>query len=829
MRLNLNWRLPGLPAGPAPGLRRSQGRCTTGAMTHPPHLFRPAARPLRHLQVRLAVAALAVAAAAIGLAQTPQTQGTGGRAGGAQAPRARSVTLGDVTAFDVKDNVITVSAGPDRVRIIYYRDDIFRLWLGPDGQFTDAQPNVGDAQIVIFKGPAIAVKSRDAGEYYRIDSASSVLRVYKRPLRFALFDRTNATVIWQEAKPLTYGPSTVQTLKRGDNENFFGGGMQNGYFSHRDTSVNIRLNTRGWNDGATPNPAPFYMSTAGYGVLRNTMAPGKYDFLALLALSHDEARFDAYYFVGATGAAGANPLKRILDDYTLVAGRPFMMPRWGLGFGDSDCYNKTGKTIDVIARVAEKYRANDMPGSWIMPNDGYGCGYTDLPGTIAALHQLGFEGGLWTENGLARIATEVKDMGSRAMKLDVAWVGRGYQFALNGMRDAYEGLEANADTRGFVWTTCAWAGGQRYAVIWSGDQSGNWEYIRFHIPTVIGSGLSGYNAATGDVDGIFGGSALTQVRDLQWKALTPAWMIISGWSKQTNNMKQPWIFGEPYTTINRKYLKLKQRLTPYLYTLSREAYDTGVPTVRAMVLEFPDDPTTWSKRTQYQFMSGPSFLVAPVYEDSPIRNDIYLPAGKWIDYWDGTEFNGSTTLNGYAAPLEKLPMFVKAGAIVPMYPEMLYDGQKPFDPVTLDVYPSGKSSFDLYEDDGRTQKYRTGASARTLIEMDAPMSLDEPGSQITIKVNAAKGTYDGMPAQRAYLVDAHVPVTPAKVTLGGREIAEIPAPVGGRGGAASAARLAAFNAATEGWYFDPADRKGVLHVKIGPQKPTTSWTVVIAQ
>ena len=94
----------------------------------------------------------------------------------------------------------------------------------------------------------------------------------------------------------------------------------------------------------------------------------------------------------------------------------------------------------------------------------------------------------------------------------------------------------------------AWAGGQRYAVIWSGDQSGNWEYIRFHIPTVIGAGLSGYNAATGDVDGIFGGSAQTQVRDLQWKALTPAWMIISGWSKQTNNMKQPWIFGEPYTS-----------------------------------------------------------------------------------------------------------------------------------------------------------------------------------------------------------------------------------------------------------------------------------------
>ena len=633
-----------------------------------------------------------------------------------------------------------------------------------------------------------------------------------------MFDKANTTVIWQETKPLTYGPSTIQTLKRGDNENFYGGGMQNGYFSHRDTSLNVRLNTRGWNDGATPNPAPFYMSTAGYGVFRNTMTPGRYDFLSPMALSHDESRFDAYYVYGPS-------LKKILDGYTQVTGRPFMLPRWGLGFGDSDCYNKTGKTIDVVKKVAEVYRANDMPGAWIMPNDGYGCGYTDLPQTIQALAPLGFHTGLWTENGLERIATEVRDYGSRVMKLDVAWIGRGYQFALNGMRDAYEGIEKNADARGFVWTTCAWAGGQRYSTIWSGDQSGNWEYIRFHIPTVIGAGLSGFNAATGDVDGIFGGSAQTQVRDLQWKAFTPAWMIISGWSKQTNNMKQPWIFGEPYTTINRKYLKLKQRLTPYLYTYSREAFDSGVPTVRAMVLEFPNDPATWSKRTQYQFMSGEWLLVAPVYQDAPVRDDIYLPAGKWIDYWDGTEFNGPTTLNGYAAPLDKLPLFVKAGAIIPMYPDMLYDGQKPADPVTLDVYPSGKTTFSLYEDDGTTQKYRAGAFARTTIGVESPATPDAAGDTITVNVGPATGQYDGMPGSRRYLVDVHATRKPAKVTVGGRALAEIPQT--GQGRQAQDKLKADFEAATEGWYYDATDRRGVVHVKLGPQALSKGFSVVI--
>ena len=741
------------------------------------------------------------------------------RHGGQQvAPRGRTVTLGDVTSFDLKDNVFTIAAGQDVVRLMFYRDDIFRIWLGPDGEFTEAQPDPNDAQMVVFAGPPIAASWRDAGDYYRVQTRECVLRVYKKPLRFALFDRDNATVVWQETRPLSYGPTSTQTLRRGDTENFYGGGMQNGYFSHRDTSVNIRLNTRGWGDGTTPNPAPFYMSTAGYGVFRRTMAPGRYDFLQPLALAHDEKRFDAYYFYGPS-------LKKILDGYTLVTGRPFFPPRWGLEWGDADCYNKKGKTSDVIDKVARQYRANNMPGGWILPNDGYGCGYQDLDQTIVELGKLGFYTGLWTEKGLERIAHEVSVSGTRVMKLDVAWVGPGYQFALNGMRDAYEGIEKNSDARGFVWTTCAWAGGQRYSTVWSGDQSGNWEYIRFHIPSVIGAGLSGFNAATGDVDGIFGGSALTQVRDIEWKAFTPVWMIISGWSKQTNLMKQPWIFGEPYTTINRKYMTLKMRLTPYLYNYSREAYDTGVPTVRAMVLEFPDDAATWSKRTQYQFMSGEWLLVAPVYEDSPIRNDIYLPAGKWIDYWDGREYNGPATVNGYETPLDRIPLFVKAGAIIPMYPPMLHDREKPKDPVTLDVYPFGRTSFSLYEDDGVTQSYRTGAFARTLVEADAPKSLDDPGAQVTVKVGPAKGSYLGMPAMRSYVVDLHVPGKPSSVKLGDRVLPMFQVPAGDRNARAKA--RAEFDAAPEGWLFDPSDRRGVLHVRLKPQASAAGFVVKV--
>ena len=195
----------------------------------------------------------------------------------------------------------------------------------------------------------------------------------------------------------------------------------------------------------------------------------------------------------------------------------------------------------------------------------------------------------------------------------------------------------------------------------------------------------------------------------------------------------------------------------------------GVPTVRAMVLEFPEDHATWSKRTQYQFMSGEWLLVAPVYEDSPVRNDIYLPAGKWIDYADGLELNGPTAVNGYEAPLDKLPVFVKAGAVIPMYPEMLHDRDKPKDPVTFDIYPCGKTSFSLYEDDGLTREYKTGAFSRTLVEVDASKSPDVPGSVIGIKVHPAKGKYAGMPENRPR--PRRPPPLPAR---GGRPERKIP-------------------------------------------------------
>jgi alpha-glucosidase (family GH31 glycosyl hydrolase) len=327
---------------------------------------------------------------------------------------------------------------------------------------------------------------------------------------------------------------------------------------------------------------------------------------------------------------------------------------------------------------------------------------------------------------------------------------------------------------------------------------------------VIGSGLSGFNAATGDIDGIFGGSAETYVRDLQWKCFTPVLMSMSGWAPK---MKQPYIYGEPYTSINRKYLKLKMRLTPYMYTYCREAYDNGTPAVRGMLLEFPKDNVTLDNSTQYQFMLGEWLLVAPVYKDELKRDSIYFPGGTWTDYWDGTKYEGPLWLSDYNAPLDKLPLFVKEGAIIPMYPEMLYDGEKPKDPVTFDIYPKGETKFELYEDDGLTQDYRKGAFSKTLI------TVSGGNGKTAIEVSPANGSYNGMPEKRSYIFEVHLKNSPAKVSLSLDKTLKLK----------NLKTKENYDKADEGWYFNPDDRMGVLFVKTRSIKLSDGFRVDVGK
>jgi len=700
-----------------------------------------------------------------------------------------------------------------RVRLSLPRADVVRIQAARK-DFTG--PGDKAAPIVVAKADGqVSHQFTQEKDHLVLSTAALTLRIDRKPLRFTLFRAGESAPLWREVQAIDLGEQrSVQVLSSDKDERFFGGGQQNGRFEFKGRELQVSY-SGGWEEGDRPNPAPFLMSSRGWGVLRNSWADGSYDLREpdQATLHHAEARFDAYYFVGKS-------LRDVLARYTEWTGRARMLPRWALEYGDADCYNDgdnvkkpgtvprgwsdgpTGKTPDVIDSVARKYREHDMPGGWILPNDGYGCGYSALPETVEGLAKLGFRTGLWTENGVGKIAWEVKQAGSRAQKLDVAWTGKGYQFSLDANQAAYDGILNNADSRPFLWTVMGWAGTQRYAVTWTGDQSASWDYIRWHIPTLIGSGLSGQAYATGDVDAIFGGSPETFTRDLQWKSFTPVLMGMSGWSAAAR--KHPWWFDEPYRSINRSYLKLKMRLTPYMYTLAHEADQTGAPLVRGLMWDFPQDPAALTEAHKYQFMLGRDLLVAPVYRSQAVtggwRKDIHLPQGRWIDYWDGRQVTAGVRGRNIdlQVTLDKLPLFVRAGAIVPMYPEMLYDGHKPKDRLTLDLYPQGESDYTLYEDDGNTRRYQEGAFSKQKIAMR------EAAGNVEVTINPAEGSYDGQERERGYSLRMPSRQRPTKVLAGAKALPE-------------AAGRAAFDSADQGWFFDPSERLGSVHVKVAKQ------------
>ena len=729
--------------------------------------------------------------------------------------------IGAVESFETNGNDVNLELTTgESIKVSILDQGVFRIYMDPEGEFQeDPTPNAASHTTKIIhktedQYPQTAPTVVD-GDIITISTEKIELRIEKATSKMELFNKATNKVVWSETEPLKYNNSkTIQTLASTEDEYFYGGGTQNGRFSHKGKSIEIK-NTNNWVDGGVASPNPFYWSTNGYGVMRHTFKPGVYDFGAVNAgkvtAEHNEKRFDAYYFIEETP-------QDIITGYTELTGAPAMMPEYAFYLGHADCYSRdwindeTGQesqtqrpgfdrqeTLMVDGKkVVDEHIEKDMPLGWFMPNDGYGCGYgreDSIDGNIENLKELvdytrdfGIQTSLWTQSTLKPtgqgevylerdIDKEVGVAGTNAVKTDVAWVGPGYSFALNSVRQAAEGIINNSkdDARPFLMSLDGWAGTQRYATIWSGDQyGGDWEYIRFHIPTYIGTGLSGNPNIGSDMDGIFGGSSLVQTRDFQWKAFTPVQIDMDGWGSAD---KTPYEFGDPYESINRMYLKLKAEMMPYNYSISEESVETGMPMIRAMMLEYPNE-YTYGSSTEYQYMWGPNMLVAPIYQDTAadsngndIRNDIYLPDDDqvWIDYFTGEQYAGGGVINNFDAPIWKLPVFIKNGAIIPLAnennnPEQIDDSKRKFE-----VYPSGDTSFEVYEDDGLSTDYLEGQSATTMVTSKAPKTGE--GTAI-INVGTLDGSYDGIVTEREteFVVNVSEKPSSLEATVGGNDV-----------------------------------------------------------
>lgn len=708
----------------------------------------------------------------------------------------------------------------------FYADNIFRMFQDRSGGIIRDPQAEPQAQILVDnpRKRTGTIQLKDTEGIITVTTPKISVSITKSNGLFKVTDLNTNKVVVESVVPTEYNPKeTTVTLKEHTDEYFYGGGVQNGRFSHKGKVIAI-VNTNSWTDGGVASPTPFYWSTRGYGLMWHTFKPGRYDFGSTtkgeVKLSHEENYLDIFLMVDDNAVA-------LLNDFYQLTGNPVLLPKFGFYEGHLNAYNRDywkedekgvlfedGKkykesqkdnggvkeslngeknNYQFSARaVIDRYRAHDMPLGWLLPNDGYGAGYGQtgtLEGNIQNLKELGdyarqhgVEIGLWTQSDLhpkqgvepllqRDIVQEVLEAGVRVLKTDVAWVGAGYSFGLNGVTDVGNIMPYYGnDARPFIISLDGWAGTQRYAGIWTGDQTGGeWEYIRFHIPTYIGSGLSGQPNITSDMDGIFGGKNVpVNVRDFQWKAFTPMQLNMDGWG---SNPKYPHILGEPAASINRWYLKMKSEFMPYTYSIAREAVD-GKPMIRAMFLDTSNEYTLGTA-TRYQFMYGPYILVAPIYQETKadsegndIRNGIYLPDGKWIDYFTGELYEGNRILNNFDAPLWKLPLFVKQGAIIPMTLPNNNVGEIDQSIRIYELYPYGHGSFTEYDDDGRTQAYLRGEYATTRITSDLEKD------KLTVRIEPTSGNFKGMKSQKATLLRVNVTDKCGKITakVGGKKI-----------------------------------------------------------
>ncbi|HXJ84107.1 MAG TPA: TIM-barrel domain-containing protein, partial [Candidatus Methylomirabilis sp.] len=255
--------------------------------------------------------------------------------------------------------------------------------------------------------------------------------------------------------------------------------------------------------------------------------------------------------------------------------------------------------------------------------------------------------------------------------------------------------EARPDQRVFLLCRSGAAGMQRYgATCWSGDINNDFSTLEAQIPLGLNTGISGIPYWGTDVGGFFHPipeSGELYARWFQLGAFSPIFRS-HGWVWREH---VPWAHGDRVEAICRQYAELRYRLLPYTYTLAWQARTLGLPLMRALVLNYPDDPRVWS--LGHQFLWGDDLLVAPVTREGATAWPVYLPAGAWYDFWTGDRFEGPGGIM-VDAPLERLPLMVRAGAIVPMGPVVQHTAELPLDELTLLIYPHGASRFDLYED-----------------------------------------------------------------------------------------------------------------------------------
>jgi alpha-glucosidase len=352
----------------------------------------------------------------------------------------------------------------------------------------------------------------------------------------------------------------------------------------------------------------------------------------------------------------------------------------------------------------------------------------------------------------------------------------------------------NPNVRPYITNRAGFAGIQRYAQTWAGDNRTSWTNVKYNVPTVLGMGLSGVANQGCDIGGFDGPAPEPElfVRWVQNGIFQPRFTIHS--SNDDNTVTEPWMYPK-YTSYIRDAIRLRYRLVPYFYSLLFEASTKGSPIMRPLVYEFQDDPNVLEE--SFEFMLGPSLLVANVLDKGQTVKSVYLPKGaKWVDLKDGYYYEGGQTLN-VPVDLHSIPMFLRSGGIIPTAPGLTNIHNETIESLNLLVEPSTTSTFTLYEDDGKTNEYQNGQYLTTRYQV----SSSDDG--VVIAVHGA-GQYPSK--VKRFNLEVLCPKTaPAQVSIGDQEIEQF-------------LNYDKFVHASQGWFFNGENRR----VMVKFERPTTA-------
>ena len=612
-------------------------------------------------------------------------------------------------------------------------------------------------------------------------------------------DDKNPAASKDTAETGDYRNTSILSFALKEGERFYGGGSTSrDHIQHRGELLRMWVTYQ-----HTEIPMPFLISSENWGVFNNTTRKNFFDIghyqpeLFNIYNTTDEADF--YLMFGRS-------MPEIIDDFTLITGRPYLLPKWayGLCFGPNMLENQ----FDIL-RDAIGFREMGVPCDlfWLEPQwmekrydfstkkkwnyklfsaEAY-WDSTRYPKKeshrllIGRLHELGFHLGLWLceeydlsiaeEDALAKAAgrdtsglehwmdhlTHFMDNGVDGFKLDPArTIDEHPNFRYYNGRTDKEMHNLNQillpkQMRQMTREHTGRRSWHHYTAGWAGTQhwgastSGDNGGGRTALFDQLNLGMSGFMNTSCDVMSV---SKEQEMQSLHFGLFLP-WVQINSWYA----LLQPFYFPEKEKNIYRDYVKLRYSLMPYIYSAALEGAQTGMPIVRSMPLMFPDDRNT--DDMVYQYMFGENLLLS-IFSDS-----IYLPKGEWTDYWTGEKLTGGSKIRHTVPDNRAGLLFVREGAILPFQKEMQYIGEKPIDTLIVKVYPKAVSSYVMYEDDGESYDYEKGAIAATRFE------CRQKGERITFTVCPVEGAYKGMYASRTYELEIISPRRPKHVSING--------------------------------------------------------------